>query len=327
MKCFKSLASLTMILSSVCFAPSSLASLNFDKLGGTMVAFGKIAEGDYQRFVEEYLTWEAPPTVFSFDSVGGNVIEAIAIANFIRSSRIPILITGKCFSACALIYLAASSRQATGEIGVHRPYYDQSFFAGLTSYEAEAKYKELEAFVARFLTDIGVDKRLVEIMKSVPSDKMRIYIGQDETSRFLGDKSSFMEEWQIAKCGSVDDTARVGYCAYTWLEYIYLNTKLVDGWEEEFLSNLTGKYRQDMPAMCQGSMDEILVVSADALQDSELFEVLRLYSEDVKLRGQCISRAQDTEVRSFFRSLKSSKQVAEYFRRPALTIVLEKYGH
>lgn len=305
---------------------NTCAGIKFEKLGGTMMAFGEIAGGDYRRFVEEYLGWEAPPTVFAFDSTGGNVIEAIAIANFVRSSRVPIWITGKCYSACALIYLAAPSRTATGEIGLHRTYYDQSFFAGLSSYKAEAEYKMLEALTGSFLADIGVDKRIIEIMKSVPSDKMIVYRGRAETSEHLKDESTFMEEWRIAKCGSVDDTALLASCAFNWLQHIYLNYNLVEGWEEKFMKDQDGEFKKSMPTMCQPIMKDSEVLSLKALRDSELLGAIKVYSKVVKERGQCISKAEDSEVWGFFRTLKNSKEAAAFFLRPALDIVLEKYG-
>ncbi len=119
-------------------------ALGFDRLGGTMVAFGEIKPGDYQKFIATYRQWDVPPQIYAFDSIGGNVYEAIAIAHFIRLSRIPVWVTGKCYSSCALIYLSAPKRQASGEIGLHRTYFDPDYYAKLSSLDAEKEFAYLQ---------------------------------------------------------------------------------------------------------------------------------------------------------------------------------------
>jgi hypothetical protein len=306
--------------------PNSSWAVDFDKLGGTMVIYGEIEKGDYQRFIKEYLTWKNPPTIFAFDSIGGNVVDAMAIGVFVRNSRIPVWVTGKCFSACAFIYLAAPSRQATGEIGLHRPYFDQTYFAGLTSYEAEKEYKVLERITASYLDDVGVDKQLQDIIRSVPSNKMRIFRGREETSIALGDESIFMEEWKIAKCGSLERSAVVPFCAYTYLEYIYLNLNLVKGWRQTILENPISPYRQNMPSLCQEVMKEVQSLAYQTIDSQPLFEILKSQSEPITLREECISRAEHSEVRSFFYLLKGSKEATMQFLKPAIEILHDRYG-
>ena len=161
------------------------------------------------------------------------------------------------------------------------------------------------------------------MIRSIPSDKMTIFRGREETSRVLGDESAFMEEWRIAKCGSLEKSAIVAYCSDT---YVYLNSNLVEGWNDKLVKSPDDFYRQDMPAMCQDVMDESQSISYKALDTPELLDLIRSRSEQVKLRAQCVTKAEASEVWSFFRSVKSSSEVTEHFLRPAMDIVRDEYG-
>jgi len=315
-----------ILLSGFCFSEKSFA-LSFDKLGGTMVAYGEIVGGDFNKFVVEYLTWDAPPTVFAFDSAGGDVIEAMAIGTFVRASRIPIWITGKCYSACSLVYLSATTRDATGEIGLHRPYFDQSYFSGLSSYQAEKEYRALEDLATTYLQQMGTAQHTIDEMWSVSSDKMKIFRGREQTSEAFGQESIFMEEWKIARCGALNDSEVVASCAVTWIRYIRANVRLVENWEEKFLDNSDGLFRRHMPGMCQGLMNEVQSTVYKAVDDPSLLKIVQSHAQVSSQRGECIKKAEDSETWSFFRAMKSSEELRDKFLRPALSIVRETYGN
>lgn len=300
--------------------------LNFDKLGGTMVAYGEIVEGDYQRFLSEYKSWDVPPRIIAFDSTGGNLFEAIAIANLVRISRIPVFITGKCYSSCAFIYLAAPDRQATGEIGLHRPYYDKSYFSGLNSLEAEKEYLILEDLTKKYLIDIGVEQNLIDIIRTTPSDKVRIFKGRDQTSTTLGEQSPFMEEWRIAKCGSIENDVAVAWCADTWIRHVGLNLALIDGFKEQFLNDPDAEFRSSMPGICHPVSKQSQELALAALRNEDVRDMLKLKSEAVANRNKCVQGAENDEVWSFFKAVKSSGEVFTLLNNPARVMVLKKYG-
>jgi len=300
--------------------------LNFDKLGGTMVAYGEIVEGDYQRFLSEYRSWDVPPRIIAFDSTGGNVFEAIAIANLVRISRIPVFVTGKCYSSCAFIYLAAPDRQATGEIGLHRPYYDKSYFSGLNSLEAEKEFTLLEDLTKLFLIDIGVEQTLIDIIRSTPSDKGRVYKGRAEISASLGEQSPFMEEWRIAKCGSIENEAAVAWCANTWIRHVGLNLALVEGFKEQFLNDPDGEFRISMPGICHPVSKRAQELAIAGLRNEDVRRMIEFKSEALANRNKCIQDAENDEVWSFFKAVKSSDEVFALLNNPARVMVIQKYG-
>lgn len=73
------------------------------------------------------------PFIFAkLDSPGGDIIEALAIG---REVRRRFMLTGvvrkmECDSACVFILAAGVERVGDGKVGLHRPAFDPTFFAG-----------------------------------------------------------------------------------------------------------------------------------------------------------------------------------------------------
>src|ERR1700734_56931 len=97
---------------------------------GPLVFSGEINPGDYDALLSKIM---ADPNRFLeqnkliLASDGGDVAEAMKIAKLVKSLYTAVIVgplTGRCVSACFLIYAAASQREADGErlIGINRPY-------------------------------------------------------------------------------------------------------------------------------------------------------------------------------------------------------------
>ena len=97
---------------------------------GPLVFSGEIFPGDYDALLSKIM---ADPNRFLeqnkliLASDGGDVAEAMKIAKLVKSLYTAVIVgplTGRCVSACFLIYAAASQREADGErlIGINRPY-------------------------------------------------------------------------------------------------------------------------------------------------------------------------------------------------------------
>ena len=67
------------------------------------------------------------------DSEGGDVVSALTIGRLIRARNFETDVTNNalCASACIFILAAGVDRSAYGRIGIHRPHYDDTYFAGL----------------------------------------------------------------------------------------------------------------------------------------------------------------------------------------------------
>ncbi len=110
----------------------------------------------------------------TFDSSGGNILAAMAYGRMIRSLGLVTfqLRASQCASACTLAFVGGVIRQAEpGAIGVH-----QSSFApgaGLDGPTAVAAIQTMTAQIISYLTEMGVDPKLLQVSLSVSSDDMR----------------------------------------------------------------------------------------------------------------------------------------------------------
>lgn len=174
--------------------------MEFLKLGGTFSMHGEIEKDDAARFLVEFASWEVAPTIFFISSKGGNLDEAIQIGEIIRASQIPVQSGEECFSACVFVLSAGVERTIDGVIGLHRPYFDKSYFANLTSIEAQAKYETLRDNSEDYLRKMGVKQTLIERMFETDSTNVDI-LSKHEAQKEFDSRLPFYEEWLSAKCG------------------------------------------------------------------------------------------------------------------------------
>jgi hypothetical protein len=94
----------------------------------TLALVGTIEPGDGAGFLSFFM----PPisdgtqaiTTISIASPGGSVSDAMLIGNFIRARGFKTLVPwgATCESACPLIWIAGTTRESHGQLGMHRPY-------------------------------------------------------------------------------------------------------------------------------------------------------------------------------------------------------------
>lgn len=108
------------------------------------------------------------------DSPGGDVVAALAIGRLVRARSFETDVPKDyvCASACIFILAAGVDRAAYGKIGIHRPHYDDAYFAGLDPTEAQEKYDQLETITHSYLHDMGIPDELFTMMMRVPSDRI-----------------------------------------------------------------------------------------------------------------------------------------------------------
>jgi len=185
---------LVLIFSSTCSA------LDFGRLGGTFTMDGEILEGDTVNLLIELSKWEVPPTVFHITSPGGDLGEAMLIGEIIRESQIPVWSGDECSSACVFILASGVERSVFGKLGLHRPYFDKSYFANLTSTQAKDKYEELKEASIDYLKKMEVKQSIIERIFETDSTNVEL-LEKDEANKLFGYQSQFYEEWLTAKCG------------------------------------------------------------------------------------------------------------------------------
>lgn len=185
--------------------------------GSRIVLEGRIADGDFEKFLNLVLERGIYSSTVHLASNGGNVGEALKIGRFIRlnsmATETGTRSEGKnmcpdwiqpqncnCASACVLIFLGGIHRSGN-MLGVHRPYLEHSVLKSLSLPESEVAGKLLEKETDKYFTDIGAPTSLKEILNANTSENIHMledaYINQN-----IAGYIKEVEEWLLAKCGS-----------------------------------------------------------------------------------------------------------------------------
>jgi hypothetical protein len=128
------------------------------------------------------------------DSPGGSVAAAIRIGRLVRKfdGTTRIETNGRCYSSCALIFIAGVYRTNAGELGLHRPYL-------AAQVEAEAvrqQVPKMYAVVKGYVSEMGVsDLFYQQMMNTEPSGLIRY---RDETERLIPMEDPVYEEIRVA---------------------------------------------------------------------------------------------------------------------------------
>jgi ATP-dependent protease ClpP protease subunit len=142
------------------------------------------------------------PRTVSLNSPGGSIQDAIAIGEAIRAGNFTTFVSQRdeCSSACVLILAAGVKRIATfGKVGLHRPRFDEAFFANLTATEARTKYEEMADGVRQYLARMGMANGLYVEMLRIASDKSK-YLSYEKIREYgLEGEDAAWAEWERAK--------------------------------------------------------------------------------------------------------------------------------
>jgi hypothetical protein len=184
--------------------PATAAEINISR--DSISIEGKLERGDYQKMITAIKKHGSIPSHISLSSPGGDVLEAIKIGRFARKALLEFWASGKCNSACVFIYFGTVRGfvDPWGVFGIHRPYFDSLYFSGLSSSEAEQKYKEMENQVREYLREMDVPQFFIDRMFSVPSNSVQL-VTHPEMVDIVGRRPPAYEEWIIAKCGSLSN--------------------------------------------------------------------------------------------------------------------------
>lgn len=124
---------------------------DFSLLGETLVVYGDIDNGFYERFRKALDKFPEASTV-ALGSAGGSVREAILAGYEIRGRGLSTTLHGPCFSACPLVFAGGVKRTIWMGPGPHLGFH-QIYNSGDAVPLDDNVYKT----VARYLTEVGVD--------------------------------------------------------------------------------------------------------------------------------------------------------------------------
>jgi hypothetical protein len=184
---------------------------------GVLILEGKIEPGDYfsvRNFLRKKSNFDKISGGVFLASPGGYVGEAIKIGYLVRALQLHTdapsgpptdrtkfgesLITPKelvdpkrnylCASSCFFVYIAGIYRNLNrvGRLGLHRPVRLQSDLNSVADNEAKFADTRIHATVKRYLNEMDVPEKYLELMFSVPPDEMRWITQEEFDSDFKG---------------------------------------------------------------------------------------------------------------------------------------------
>ena len=212
------------------------------KYVGIMEMSGPITPGDAKKFATMLDKEGGIIGALTLRSPGGDVAEAMQIGRTVRKRLLRTNAPGEdvhgrrscyiggsvqpssecvCLSSCFLVY-AAGIHRSGHVLGLHRPRYDEAFFAKLPLEQANARYAAVIEQIRAYLVSMGVGDRYLERMLRVSSSEMQI-LTREEADRDLSGFTPAMAEWLKARCGEVSERERD--FVIEWSYYMSLKEK------------------------------------------------------------------------------------------------------
>jgi hypothetical protein len=200
---------LLLLFGPVATASADVAITHVDPKGrfAHLALDGPISLADAEKF--DRLLAIIPRSINVVDvelnSPGGDVLAAIKIGNSIRRRWLWTIVgddpPSSCASACVLVFAAGAVRIAGDDsvVLIHRPFFDQRYFAGLRPEQAQSQYTEQTKLVASYLTNMGIAPDLFTRMLQVPSDQgERLSLSEMKSMSLTGWDPAY-QEWTKAK--------------------------------------------------------------------------------------------------------------------------------
>jgi hypothetical protein len=108
------------------------------------------------------------------DSVGGDVFAAMHIGRLIRKHDgvTVISVPSKCYSGCALLFIAGVMRHNLGELGLHRPYQVAVLQSRQTN---EQQLPRMLSLLRQYVAEMGVAEDFYDQMINTEASKTAIY--------------------------------------------------------------------------------------------------------------------------------------------------------
>jgi hypothetical protein len=126
------------------------------------------------------LIYKARPDFVTFNSAGGNVVEAMEVGRLIRAAGLSTiqLRSLECASACAFAFMGGVRRVADpGSIGIHRLSLNDGHLVDID------ETQKFTAYVIAYMTEMGVDAGLMQLVLSYSPDDIR-YLSGSEMRRY-----------------------------------------------------------------------------------------------------------------------------------------------
>lgn len=187
----------------------------------SLIIHGEIVTGDYEKLLKLY-EFPVPVEKLFIRSQGGSVRDALKISRLVYDRHTAVVSDYEfeckadgatvlhelpgcgCYSACALIWLAAPTRNGS-YVRIHRPYFDREYFSNLPDEVALSQYNESLKEVRSLLITRGYSEAFVAQMLNTPAETSRA-LNRDETEGLPIDYG--LDQLTSARC-IVDDAVKL----------------------------------------------------------------------------------------------------------------------
>ncbi len=216
---------------------------------------GEISPGDAEHLASLSVEMKRPMVLY-INSPGGDVLEAMRIAQLVKGLHVAVMPEkgGLCASSCFFVLLEGFQRvfgianddnklpapniraNASGFVGIHRPFlkYSREDIASIKQQELMMKK------VSAYLSSKSVPEYLIDEMMARPSND--IYWLNEHDSNMIGRFDSGVEEAMIAKC----DYSRAINAMPTEISK-KINTCIVNYWINQYIP-LQNQFRAKLRA-------------------------------------------------------------------------------
>jgi hypothetical protein len=223
--------------SAVASAPLRAADIRGDMRNGVVLE-GKIEAGDYQKLKsvygekttnQFYIGMPLANEIY-LASPGGDLAEAIEIGRLVRALKLQTVVPSRleyprgpyakysdadrhqlinpkanymCTSACFSIFVAGITRTIEVDftdprLGIHRPCLSDSDLRTLSGDQAIASANQVRVTVEHYLKEMNVPGKYVDLMFSVPRDKIR-WLGKADVADLEGTIPE-LKDWLATRC-------------------------------------------------------------------------------------------------------------------------------
>lgn len=199
----RAVVTIELILSMSCLLASagrSLADVQINKVGEgsdalALEIFNTISKNDADYVSQQENSLKGTLDVF-LNSPGGDVDAAEKIGRIIRKYLASVFVraNAKCFSSCALIYIAGSIRTNLGVVGLHRPYLSS---APLSQEEIEQRVPVMLQGIKEYIQAMGVTDLFYQEMVNTEPSNIRLYSG-DSIKQLVPENDPTADEIRIA---------------------------------------------------------------------------------------------------------------------------------
>lgn len=199
-------SSILLIISYFFISSTSALELETKFIKNTAMVYlrGELLPGDEMRFAKEVVRINEATShiLVHINSPGGSLVTAENLGRMIRDLGYTVFIeeNGACASACFVVYALAISRSAlSGELAVHRPYFDRKFYKEISLNDALEKHRLAVEKFKEILARSGIPRDIVDMAVSRSSDDVYV-LSKDELAR-IGTSPPWIEELLISRCG------------------------------------------------------------------------------------------------------------------------------